>query len=406
VSDVLYLDTARLGRMTPQARLADHAFADWAAEEGGSVYFERFLRSGIHDLPADIARRHARLSGWHGIDHLKQTLRTVAGAPAGFPVLLANRSAQLMKLAARVLFHPCRNVLTTDLDWPGYRDILEAECRRAGRRLTTIPVRDAAVRGQLTEPELLERVQKTFGAYGCDGLFLTAVSHDGIRLPISHIVESLDPDRVMFSVVDGAQDFCHARSDFRACDLFLASAHKWLGAYHPLGLGFYGRLRSAERIETILTAMLDSDDLDDPLLRRTAGSRAEQRVPETLGIAALLTCQGAAGDTVDRIGSHPDGHRRQLANATAIEETVRDSGWVPLAPNRALRTGILMLQAQGDGLRLAEPDVVREAIRDQGVSVSTYPGGRVRLSMPLDLLTEADLERVRHALRTAREQLD
>ena len=408
MSDVLYLDTARLGRMTTQARQADHAFADWAAEEGGSVYFERFLRSGLRELPTDLATRHAGLAGWHGIDHLIQSLRTVAGAPAGRPVLLANRSAQLMKLAARVLFHPCWNVLTTDLDWPGYRSILDAECRRADRRVTTVPVRAAAMQHGITAGELVERVRHTFVESGCDGLFLTAVSNDGVRLPVSQIVGALDPDRVQFAVVDGAQDFCHTGSDFRSCDLYLAGAHKWLGAYHPLGLAFYGRRRSVGRIRTILNAMSAAGDLDDPLVRRTfePGGSAGGRVPETVGIAPLLTCQGAADDATCRDRDHPDGHDRQLANAVAVAATALDAGWTPSGLHDSLRTGILMLRADGDRLAGVDADVVRDRIRRQGVSLTTYPGGLARLSMPTTPLSASDCDRIRHALSTALEQLD
>jgi hypothetical protein len=254
---------------------------------------------------------------------------------------------------------------------------------------------------------LVDRVRKAFDANGCDGLFLTAVSHDGIRLPVSLIVESLDPDRVLFSLVDGSQDFCHARSDFRACDLYLASAHKWLGAYHPLGLGFYGRRRSAGRIRTILTAMSAAGDLDDPLVRRTfePGGSSAGHVPETLGIAPLLTCQGAADDAVCRDRDHPDGRDRQLANAVAVAETAVEAGWTPFGLHDSLRTGILMLRA-GDRLAGANADVVRDRIRRQGVSLTTYPGGLARLSMPTTPLSATDLDRVRRALRTAHEPLD
>jgi hypothetical protein len=50
-----------------------------------------------------------------------------------------------MKLAARTLFHLCRNDLTTDLGWPGYHDILLAEARRANRAVTVVPIRHAVM---------------------------------------------------------------------------------------------------------------------------------------------------------------------------------------------------------------------------------------------------------------------
>ena len=48
----LYLDTARLGRMCPEAQAADRDFARLAGEEGCSLYFEHFLRWGFSPAAA------------------------------------------------------------------------------------------------------------------------------------------------------------------------------------------------------------------------------------------------------------------------------------------------------------------------------------------------------------------
>jgi hypothetical protein len=46
VGELLYLDTARLGRMTAGSTAGpSRAFTELAGEEGGSAYFERFLRT-------------------------------------------------------------------------------------------------------------------------------------------------------------------------------------------------------------------------------------------------------------------------------------------------------------------------------------------------------------------------
>ena len=43
----LYLDTARLGRMSPRAQRAQFDFVRLAVEEGCTLYWERFLRHGF-----------------------------------------------------------------------------------------------------------------------------------------------------------------------------------------------------------------------------------------------------------------------------------------------------------------------------------------------------------------------
>ena len=62
----LYLDTARLGQMCPEAQAADRDFARLAGEEGCSLYFEEFLRCGFTVLGAASRRRFAGLAAWAG----------------------------------------------------------------------------------------------------------------------------------------------------------------------------------------------------------------------------------------------------------------------------------------------------------------------------------------------------
>src|SRR5207245_2853810 len=157
----------------------------------------------------------------------------LAGSTPELPVLLANRSAQLMKLAARLLFERCRNVLVTDIGWQPYHDLLAAEGARVARGTTTVPIRDMVLEGKACKEEVLTALRDRYLRARCDGLFLTGISHLGIRLPIEELVRSLEGAREpRFVVVDGAQEFCHVPLDLRNdyCDLYLAGCHKWLQA--------------------------------------------------------------------------------------------------------------------------------------------------------------------------------
>jgi hypothetical protein len=403
VSNLLYLDTARLGRMSTQAKLAHQAFADFVAVEGGSFSFVQFLHHGYDRLPPTVTKHASGLSSWKGIDGLRQSLRTMAGGTVQEPVLLANRSAQLMKLAARILFHPCGNVLTTDLDWPGYREILTAECRRANRKLTIITVRSLLIEKKLSAAELVDRLYSEFQRHDCDGLYLTAVSNDGVRLPIPELVARLESGgRSLFTVVDGAQDFCHAGSNFRECDLYLAGAHKWLQAYHPLGIAFYGRVRSKKRIERLLAKMIHAVDLDDPLLRLTTESLANQCSPlqETFSPTTLITTQAAIEDSDVNPSAHRASFRQRITNGQTASELAMQTDWQTISPVAELRTGILMLRSDNPGLARQHPDTLREAFRDRGISLSTYPDGLLRLSMPAKPFTSDELSQLSDGLRS------
>ena len=60
---VLYLDTARLGQMSPRARRASVDFARFASECGGSLYFSDFLSDGY----SENLKEFEQLRGWKGI---------------------------------------------------------------------------------------------------------------------------------------------------------------------------------------------------------------------------------------------------------------------------------------------------------------------------------------------------
>lgn len=400
----LYLDTARLGRMSARAQQAQLDFTRMAGEQGASLFFERFLQDGSDGWPSAVRSRFPGLACWQGVAALKQSLRTLAGSDPELPVLTVNRSAQLMKFAARLLFRRCVNVLVTDLGWPPYHKILEAEAARAGRAVTTLAVRQLMCDGQATEDELVEAVRGRFVQSGCDGLFLTAVSNLGYRLPVERLVRVVEAVRELrFVVVDGAQDFCHVSADLSReyCDLYVASCHKWLQGFHPMGLGFYGRRRSRSMIETALGQMLSSGDLDDPLLRFTAQLErsALDGETETVNLMPLFTAQGAAADALERSSQSATlrGVRhKNLAQATAVAESC---DWRSLLPAEPFRTGILLLQAEREATRCLPPEALRGAFAEHGIALTAYDGGAIRLSMPTSAWQPEEIDQVGRALR-------
>jgi hypothetical protein len=400
LSDLLYLDTARLGRMSPAAQRAERALVSLAAEEGNSAYFERFVRRGLAACPLAVEECYSGLAHWAGIGELKQSLRTLTGHRPDLPVLIAHRSAQLMKLAARTLYYLCRNVLVTDLGWPGYHDILTREAGRVNRSMTAVELRTEVLSGRLGEAELINRVCDAFSRGRCDGLFLSAVSNWGVRLPVERIVRRLEAShRVWFVVVDGAQEFCHTpgRLETGYCDLYLAGCHKWLGAHHPTGLGFYGRPRSRREIDAVVANMTEAGELDDPLLRFSAQlETGAHGAMETVNLMPLFTARAAVAD------AGAAGASLRAENAVAVAALAPEAGWMPLLPDPALRSGILLLEAERTAVRSLPPDTLRTHLRDADVAATVYDGGVVRLSMPTVALADAELERLSMALhRTA-----
>lgn len=402
MTDSLYLDTARLGLMSPGARraLCDHARL--GGDEGGSSRFDRFLRHGTEAWPAHLRSRYPGLAGWRGVGALKQSLRTLVGSPPDLPVLLANRSAELMRLAARLLFLRSRTVLTTDLGWPAYETILEAEARRTGRTVSKLAVRRPVYEDGLTPDQFAEFVADEAVKRRCDALFLPAVSSDGVRLPVERVVRAVEARRELtFVAADGAQDFCHVGPDLGRdyCDLYLAGCHKWLGAYHPMGLAFYGRRRTRTLVETTLAGLSEAGELDDPLLRFSGQLESGHLdgVSETVSLAGLFSCQAAADDVADG-GLAVDGSSVRAGNHQAVADLASAAGWQPVLPDAGLRSGILLLRPEREHLAETNGDALRSRFLDLGVALTAYDGGVVRLSLPGQPLGPDEIAIVRSAL--------
>ena len=399
----LYLDNARLGLMSPSAQRMEHAFVRLASEGSLTLYFREWLDGGARAMPDYLQRRFSGLSAWQGIKGLKRDLKRVAGAESDSHVLVASRSAQLMKLAARLLFERCRNVLTTDLSWPTYHRILETEARRAGRRVTRVALRRLLLGRRIDCDTTTHVLNVAFARHECDGLFLPAVDNLGVRLPIRQIVAAVGRrHEIRFTVVDGAQALGHIPLQLadNTCDMFLAGVHKWLCAYHPMGIAYYGNARSATRIGVSLRHHLGNGHIDDPLLRLTEQLESGQTTGygETVGLLPLATAQGALCDALkkdNRPGATID---VRLANADRLASLARKFGWRAVRPADTMRTGICLLRSPGGRSTRITPETMHARFRKAGVAVTTYPGGLVRFSMPPTAWTGSETGHLSHAL--------
>lgn len=384
---LLYLDTARLGRMCPGALAAQCDFLRLAAAEGASPLLERFVTSG---LPArgPWRSRYPALAGWRGLEGLKGRLRDLTGAPADLPVLLASRSSALMKVAARLLCLRCQNVLVTDLGWPPFLDTLADLSLRTSRALTVVPLLGEVLAGHLSGDEVVGVVRDRYLRAGCDGLFLDAVSSLGVRLPAARCVAAIESvAECRYVVIDGSQEIGHldCAPSRAAADLYLAGAHKWLEAYQPLAMAFLGRRRQAGMVQTVLGRMLLTGEADDPLLRLSAGEGGAPplaAVHETVNLSPLLSCHGAVEAAAATRPACQTVPFRPANHADACQAAAA-AGWRPLLPRPELRSRILLVEAPSwAAARRMPPERLRARLERAGVVASCYPGGRVRLSLP------------------------
>lgn len=404
VRQTLYLDTARLGPMSPQAQRMLCDFGRLTAEDPASVYVEDFVRHGFAALPVEDQQRFAELCAWPGLAGWKTSLRQFVGAAADADVLVAGRSRSLMKLTARCLFQRCRNVLTTDLSWPAYQRLLEDEAHRTGQGVTQVAVRERLFEQQLSLDQLAVELAQAARRCRCDGLFLPAVDNLGIRVPVAEISEAIRQQcQLHFVANDAAQAIGHVSllSDLEVSDLVIAGTHKWFGGYLPLGLAFLSNEQTRKEIVETSERMRANEDLDDPLLDFLADLEfgSLRTHSETVNLTPLLTCCGALQDF-----TRPDGRvelslRHQLTNAETLRTLAEANGWQPLLAATDQRTGIVSLQSVRPSIQSLSAEALRRRMQQDGLAATAYEGGIIRLSMPRTVLEPESLRRIGIALQ-------
>jgi hypothetical protein len=393
----LYLDTARLGLMSPGAQLAARDFARLAGEGVSTLYFQNLLCGGDRSVDSGSLRLLPGIAEWPGIGGLSQLFREFVGLPKRAPVLFAGRSTSLMRFAARQLWTRCQRPLVPDTAWPPYLKILEEERVQRGGVLIPFPIRELVLRGQIDSTHLVSRLAQAYGQHHCDGLFLAAISHDGVRVPVVPLLAAIRRRiDLRLAVIDGAQELAHAPVNLAAarCDIYLAGCHKWLGAHQALGIAFLGNSQSATGIQDALVADYQDSQGDDPLLRfllHLDGQEVDD-APETVNLAPLFTAWGALLDCNRRHVSEAHRFAVRQKNAARVASIASQCGWSPRLPHRSLRTGIFLLQSTRETdcrLPAREQEL---ALAKQGVMATGLGGGLIRLALPDRRLTVAELD--------------
>lgn len=376
------MDTARLGQMTPAAKDAQLDFVRLSSEEPSSLYFEEFLRGGFEAWPDAYQSRFPGMNTWAGVAGLKASIRRLAQAPADWNVLLSSRSLPLIELGASCLFRVCRKVLTTDLSWRPYQNVVERHATRTANRCVVVPVRNELLRSGWMASCLANFIADQFVEQQCDGLFLPAVDHLGIRVPVRQIVERIrQRTELRFVLVDAAQAFCHVPlyECMQVADFVVCGSHKWMGAYLPLGIALFGQKRTQEMIALRVKLSRTKRKLADPLLEFTQ-QLDEDEVnghSETANLSPLLACAGAVADNVTLSTATIEAGQSVNQQVRSIEAL---SNWTPLTPDKSLRSNIVLMEPTSPSICGLSANATRRQWLDAGIIATAYDGGLVRLS--------------------------
>jgi selenocysteine lyase/cysteine desulfurase len=231
---------------------------------------------------------------------------------------------------------------------------------------------------------------------------LSSVSFDGIRFPVRGLVDLLSTSRrPRFVVVDGSQAIAHTPPDPPRCDLLIGGTHKWLGSGLPMGVAFVPRQSSREFVMRTLEEMASSGDIDDPLLRFSRQLELGRLEPtsETVGLAPLFTCMAAVREALQGDRSTVEAHETRLSNGNDVRGIVEKTGWKALRPVDPVRSGIVLLESRDRRVRCTRASLLRSAFGERGVTLTVYEGGAVRMSMPAERWSAAELNRLGAVLR-------
>lgn len=308
MADVLYLDTARLGQISPTAHRALTDYVRHYSEQGWPLYSQEIARcpSGESSALCDSLG----IRQWCGIEALKQKVRHLFDAQTSSEIWFAARSAELMKISAKLLFGRCQNVMLTDLTWPGYETILCREASACSAKFTKIKILDRIFDG-LPASQIIELLQKEFITNRCDGLFMPLVSNLGIHFPIRELVEQLRSiTRLRFAVMDAAQAYNHVPIETQTgyFDFAFGGGHKWLRSFLPIGIGISGRRDTADYIQSSISRWIGTAAIDDPLLALLSSNEYSE-FGETVNLSPLVSLAGALSDALDETKSKPEAKR-------------------------------------------------------------------------------------------------
>ena len=391
LSQLLYLDTARLGQASPSAKRAIVSALEFNQAFGASAYFDDLLLSGSRNV--DVARDFDGLSYWWGIKPLSVDIKETFFGTTHGELVFASKTSSLMTLAAKMLFARCANVLVTDLNWYPFNEILlhspSMDCR-----VSTVEIKQQIFDRSMCADEVVEKIASAFVDKKCDGIFLPAVCNWGIALPIAEILKSIhDRAEIRFSLLDAAQAINHLDLMWAAdtVDFIFGGTHKWLRSYEPMAIGYFAKPSSRSYIQDTIDRELAGNPIADPLLRITQTSAPQKS--ETVNLCPLFATAGALADVKNgELYVRTDSVRDTVLNAAA------STNWECFSPTAEYSSRILLMR--NSQLPNALAGTIRKRFNGLGIAVTDYSSGICRISLPNNI-TELQADLLRDAFSKA-----
>lgn len=392
----LYLDDARIGRMKPTARILHNLFLDCASEFPSSQELLSIITGEYEHV--DL-KRH----GWSGINQLRNLAGQQLANASSDQICIASRTRSLMLLAIQMMRQWVGHCLLFDNGWPLFHRDLTDELARNNRRTSMINVRDKLWNEHWTSRDLCDYICAESNRLRCDGVLITAMDSLGTKIPVLDLCRQLRAETsVDFIVVDATQSLGQydCSDQFAEADLVISSTHKWVGSYLPLAIACASNSMTSRRVmEFISLASRSNHECDhlthfDECLKLGCDTKA----PETVNLSCLFAACGALLD------SKPPHNTIVHENRSLVEHCIRSSGWRFIGPIRSFQERVIVIRPNRmDRVSASTSNRLRNIMESLGIVVSTYDGGMMRLALPSELLSAAQLDLLQSALTLASE---
>jgi len=388
VSDLLYLDTARLGQISPSARRALNDITRFNADFGASILFNDLLYGGVQSLPDRLQRRYQNLGTWAGLGDFRKQVNNFVGVDRT-QCLFSSRTKELMRFSAKLMFSRCRRVMISDLTWPPYQNILTEEAKRRNAELKVVSLEKRILSRCVDSESVAETIASEYCRLNCDGLFLPAISHLGIKLPIEMIAKKIrGRAELRFFVIDASQAAgqISLERSVKQSDFTFFGTHKWMRSFTPLGIAAIAREESQPFVLESAKRWVKEGAIVDPLWRFIDCDQTD-RFGETVNLTPIFAAAGAIHDS-EIVSSPP-------LNVSSKTITALCNGWEQIPISAKLQSQIVLLQREGEA---RDKEKLRRQFAKKGVSLTTYDCGKCRLSIPLEGLNEHSFQTLRQAL--------
>lgn len=222
------------------------------------------------------------------------------------------------------MFQVCGNVLTTDLSWPTYQDVVTKQALTSGGHVTTAPLRDTIFHEGWTADDVTSFLAKSIHRQPLRRNipagrrpFGNPSSRPGHR--------RANPTNQSDSVRSRRcrQAFCHVPIDESAAvaDFVVTGSHKWMRSGQPMGIGLFGRDSTQLLISNTLRKISSTGGDLDPLLQFTEQLDCGRLTghSETVNLTSLFSCGAASVTHCENAGFFGD--RQWIADADDSEHS-------------------------------------------------------------------------------------